>query len=86
MDQMDPALRPGEERPDIRAFMVCGVVPDHVDEAFLGIARLDLGEKMHGADPVHGGWLNKGRVEGFKVERAMDIDPPAPRSGCYGGI
>ena len=75
---MDTTLWAGEERPDIRAFVVCGVVPNHIDEAFVRIARLDLGKKLHGADAIHGGWFNKGRVEGFKVERAMDIDAPAP--------
>lgn len=33
----------------------------------LGFAGFDLGQKLGGADPVYGGRLDKGRIEGFKV-------------------
>lgn len=69
---MDTTLRPCEERSDIRPFVVSGVVPDHMDEALVRVARFDLGEKLRSADPVDGGWLDKGCIEGLKVERAMD--------------
>ena len=78
---MDTALRPSEERPDIRPFVVRGVVPNHMDEAFVRIAGLDLGKKLCGADPVYGGRFYKGRVEGLKVERTMDVYAPAPSGG-----
>ena len=57
-----------------------------MDEAFVEVARLDLGQKLHCAHPVHSGRLNKGRIEGFQVERAMDVHTPAPCGGCHGGV
>ena len=72
--------------PDIWPFVVSGVVPNHVDEAFIGVARLDLGEKLCGAAPVHRSGLNKGRIEILKAQRAMDVHPPAPCSGRHGGV
>ena len=86
LDQMDAALRPGEERPDIRPFVVSSIVLDHMDEAFVGIARLDLGKKLRGTDPVYGGLFDKGRVEGLKVEHTMDIYAPAPCGGYHGRV
>ena len=58
--------------------MVGGIVPNDVDEAFVGVARLDLGEKLRRADPVHRGGLDKGRIEILKVQRTMDVHAPAP--------
>ena len=53
---------------DIGPFVVGGVVPDHMNDALIGIARFDLGQKLHGTDPVHGCGLDKRRIEGFKVQ------------------
>ena len=70
---MDAAIWSGEESPDIRPFVIGGIVPDDMNDALVGIAGFNLGKKLRRADPVDGGWLDKGRVEGFEVERAMDI-------------
>ena len=56
--------------------MIGGIIPNHADEAFVEVARLDLGEQLRGADPVHGGRLDKGRIEILKIERAMDVHAP----------
>jgi hypothetical protein len=45
LDQVDAAPRPRQEVSNIWPFVASGVVPDHVDEAFVGVARLDPGEK-----------------------------------------
>jgi len=86
LDQVDAAVGPSEEFTNVWALVVSSVVPDHMDEALVGIAGLDLGQKLRGADPVYGGRLDKGRVEGFKVERTMDVHAPAPGGGCHGGV
>ena len=83
---MDAAVRPCEEFANVWTFVIGGIVPNHMDEALVGIAGLDPGQKPGSADPVHGGRLNKGRIEGFKVERAMDIHAPAPCGSRHGGI
>ena len=86
LDQVDATVGPSEEFTNVWALVVSSVVPDHMDEALVGIAGLDLGQKLRGADPVYSGRLDKGRVEGFKVERTMDIHAPAPGGGCHGGV
>ena len=55
-----------------------------VDHAFVGVACFNPSEKLHGAVPVYGSWLDKGRVEGFKVEYTMNIHTTAPcgARGC----
>lgn len=63
LDQVDAAIRPCEELPNIWPFMASGVVPNHMDQSLVRVARLDLGEQLRGTGPVHGGWLDKGRVE-----------------------
>ena len=78
---MDTAPWSGEKCPDVGPFMVGGVIPDDMDDAFVGVARLDFGEKLGSADPIDRGWLNKGRVEGFEVQCAMDVHPSAPCRG-----
>ena len=47
----------------------------------LGVASPCPGEKLRGADPIDGRRLDKGGVEGFEVERAMDIHPSASSRG-----
>ena len=34
-----------------------GIVPDDVDQALVGVARLNFGEKLRCADAVDGGWV-----------------------------
>jgi hypothetical protein len=56
-------------------FVVGCVVPDHMNDAFVRVAGLNLGQKLCCADTIHSGWLNKWHIEGFRIERAMDIPP-----------
>ena len=51
---------------------------------FFRVARLNLDEKMYGIGAVHNGRFNNGRVESFKVERAMDVQASTPFGGCHG--
>ena len=60
--------------------MIGSVVPDDMDDALVGVARLDLGEKLRGTDPVDGGRLDEGRVEGLEVYRpCLLYTSPSPR-------
>ena len=68
----------------IWSFVTGGVVLNHMDHSFIRVARLNLDEKMCGIGAVHNGRLNKGRVESFKVERAMDVQALTPFGGCHG--
>jgi hypothetical protein len=52
-----------------------------MDQALVRVAGFNLGEKLCGADPIDGRWLDKGCVEGFQVDRAMDINPAAACRG-----
>jgi len=81
LDQVDAALWSCQESPDIRPFVTGRVIPDDVDDAFVGIADLDFGEKLRGADPVDGDWLDKRRVKGLKVQCAMEVHPATPCCG-----
>ena len=74
LDQMDTASCPGKERPDIGTFVVCGVVPDDMNDALAGVAGLDLGQKLRGTDPINRCGLDKGCVESLKVQGPMN--PP----------
>ena len=73
-----------QELSDICSFVIGGVVLNHMDHSFIRVARLNLDEKMYGIGAVHNGRFNKGRVESFKVERAMDVQAPTPFGGCHG--
>ena len=46
MDQVDAAVRPCEEFENVWTFVIGGIVPNHMDEALVGIAGLDLGQKL----------------------------------------
>ena len=48
-----------------------------VNDTFVRASRLDLGEKLNGANPIDGGWCNKGRVEGFQVQSAVNVHAAA---------
>ena len=86
MDQVDAAVRPCEEFTNVWPLVVSRIVPNHMDEAFVGIAGFNLGKKLHGADPVHGVWLDKGCIEIFQVERTMDVHASAPCGSRNGGV
>ena len=72
LDEVDPALWPCKEVPDIRPSVVGGVIPDDMDDAFIGVVGLYLDEKLGGADPINCCGFDKGRVEGFEVQGPMD--------------
>ena len=81
LDKMDTTIWPREEFSDIRPFVIGGIVPDDMDQSLVRVACFNLGEKLCGADPIDGRGLDKGCVEGFQVDRTMDINPAA---GCRG--
>ena len=79
LDQMNATVFARQERSDIGAFVVWGIVPNDVNGTFVRVSRLNLGKKLNGANPIDGGWLNKGRVEGFQVQSAANVHAPTPR-------
>ena len=79
LDQMDTTSWPGKKSPDVWSFMVGGVVPDHMNDALVGVARFDLGQKLRGTDPINRCGLNKGRIEGLKVHSPMNVHTSTPR-------
>ena len=90
LNEVNAAVRPCEECPDIRSFRTGGVIPDDMpedmDDALVGVASPCPGEKLRGADPIDGRRLDKGGVEGFEVERAMDIHPSTSSGGLDRGV
>ena len=86
LDQMNATVCPRQGCSYIRAFVVWGIVPSEVDGTFIRVPRLDLDEKLNGANPINGGWFNKGRVEGFQVQSAVDVHAPTPRCCLNGWI
>ena len=62
LDQMNVTVFVRQERSDIRVFVVWGIVPNDVNDTFVGVSGLDLGEKLNRADTIDGGWFNKGRI------------------------
>ena len=58
--------------------MIGGIVPDDMDQSLVRTACFNFGAKLCGIDRIDGRWLDKGCVEGFQVERAMDINPVRP--------
>ena len=67
LDQMDTASCSRKEGSDIGPFVVGRVVPDDMNDALVGVARFDLGQKLCCTDPINGCGLDKGCIEGFKV-------------------
>lgn len=86
LDQMNAAVFVRQERSDIGAFVVRGVVPDDMDDGLVGVARLDFGQQLRGAEPIDGGWFNEGRVEGFQVQSTVNVHAPAPGCCLDGGV
>jgi hypothetical protein len=62
LDEVDAAVWSGKKSPDIWPFVIGGVVPDDMNDALFGVAGLNFGKKLRRADPVDGGWLDKGRI------------------------
>ena len=67
LDQMNATAFARQERSDIGAFVVRGIVPNNVNDTFVRVSGLDFGEKLNRSDPIDGGWLNEGRIKGFQV-------------------
>ena len=85
-DQMNATVFGRQERSDIGAFVVSGIVPNDVNDTFVRVSRLDLGENLNRANPIDGGWFNKGRVEDFQVQSAVNVHAPTPRCRLNGWI
>ena len=79
LDQMNATVFARQERSDVGAIVVWGIVPNDVNDTFVRVSGLDFGEKMNGADTIDGGWFNEGRDEGFQVQSPVNVDAPAPR-------
>ena len=62
LNEVNAAVLPCEECPDIRSFRTGGVIPDDMDDdmpedmddALVGVASPCPGEKLRGADPIDG--------------------------------
>ena len=59
-------------------FVVGGVVPDDMNDALVGVARFDLGQKLRGTDPIDGCGFDKRCVEGLEVHSSMNVHTTAP--------
>ena len=55
-------------------FVVNSVVPDHVNDAFIVIAGLNLGQQLHGTHAIHCARRDERRIKGFKVQCAVNVD------------
>ena len=85
-DQMNATVFAQQERSDIGAFVVWGIVQNDVNDTFIRVPRLNLGEKLNGANSIDGGWFNKGRVEGFQVQSTVNVHATAPGCCLDGGV
>lgn len=72
-DQMNATVFARQERSDIGAFVVWGIVPNDVNDTFVRVSRLDLSEKLNGANPINW-WLVQ--------QRARRRFPGSERRGC----
>ena len=86
LDQMDTASCPGKEGFDIGPFVVGRVFPDDMNDALVGFARFDLGQKLRFTDPINGFGLDKRCVEVLKIQSAVDVYAPTPRCCLDGWI
>ena len=60
--------------------MIGSIVPNHMNDALVAVAALNLSQKLDRAPAIDRRWFNEGGVEILQVHRAMDIDPsPACR-------
>lgn len=50
---MDAAVFVEEKSTDIRPFVVTGVVPDQINDAFILILSLNLGQQLHDIHTIH---------------------------------
>ena len=68
-DQMNATVFARQERSDIGAFVVWGIVPNDVNDTFVRVSRLDLSEKLNGANPstVVGSTKGASKVSRFRA-------------------
>ena len=79
LNEVNAAVRPCEECPDIRSFRTGGVIPDDMDDnmpddmpedmddVLVGVASPCPGEKLRGADPIDGRRFDKGTSKVSKL-------------------
>ena len=85
-DQMNATVFARQERSDIGAFVVWGIVPNDMNDPFVRVSGLDFGEKLNGADPIDGSWFNEGRVKGFQIQSTVNVHAPTPRCCLDNGV
>ena len=86
LDQMNTTVFARQKRSDISVFVKWSIVLNDVNNTFIRISHLDLGEKLKGAKPIDGGWFNKGRVEGFQVQSALNVHVAAALCRLHGWV
>ena len=47
-------------------------------ETLVGVAFFDFGQKLRSTLTINRGRFDKGRVEGFEIERAVNVYTPSP--------
>jgi len=50
-----------------------------MNDALVGVALLDLGQKLRGTDPINAQRFDKGCVKGFEVHSPMNVHATTPR-------
>ena len=82
LNEVNAAVRPCEECPDIRSFRTGGVIPDDMpedmDDALVGGASPCPGEKLCGADPIDGRRLDKGASKVSRLSAPWIFTRPRP--------
>jgi hypothetical protein len=69
----------GKKGPDIGPFVVGGVVWDDMNDALIGGALFDLGQKRHGTDAIYGRGLDQRGFEGLEVHSPVIVQTTTPR-------
>jgi hypothetical protein len=82
-EQLDPAPWPGEPFPHgprsgIRGVMIARVVKKDMDGREHGKERLDRFQKLYRRSGVDGQYLDHPGLAGLKIDRAVNVDAPAP--------
>lgn len=86
LDQVDAALRSGKPLFNGITPVIGRVVPNYVNGSHGWVICFDFRQKLHRAIAVNGDRFDKRRVEVFKAERAMNIDPSPTSGGFDGGV
>ena len=72
LDQVDTAGRPCQEGSDIGPFVLGGSVPDDINDALIGVGRLDFGQKLHGTGPMAGSTARRRAHRSFQGSRQYE--------------